>query len=171
MRIKKATTRLFALFLALLVLALPASADILFTRQASYSDPVSLGIISGSSAPFSPLQSNMGGNTGNRVLPFLDAKGNLRIALTFYTGTSSVAADTIDIYNPGAKVNWAKPANWNTPLKEFTCSTKNVRALATIGSYLYTTGYDKAVISRVVMTDDAYVENKVWTCLLYTSRA
>ncbi|WP_418446266.1 Synerg-CTERM sorting domain-containing protein [Cloacibacillus evryensis] len=163
MRIKKATTRLFALFLALLVLALPASADILFTRQASYSDPVSLGIISGSSAPFSPLQSNMGGNTGNRVLPFLDAKGNLRIALTFYTGTSSVAADTIDIYNPGAKVNWAKPANWNTPLKEFTCSTKNVRALATIGSYLYTTGYDKAVISRVVMTDDAYVENKVWT--------
>ena len=158
MRIKKATTRLFALFLALLVLALPASADILFTRQASYSDPVSLGIISGSSAPFSPLQSNLSGNAGNGIFPFLDANGDLRIALSFYA-----ANDTIAIYDPGAKVNWTKPANWNKPLKEFKCSVTNVRAMARTGAYLYVTGYDTRVISRVVMTNDVYAEDKTWT--------
>ncbi|MGN0882121.1 Synerg-CTERM sorting domain-containing protein [Cloacibacillus porcorum] len=151
------------LTLLLLFAASPARADLLFTRQASYSDPVSLGIIMGSESPFSPLQSNMGGNTGNRVLPFLDANGKLRIALTFYASTGNNATDTIDIYDPGGKANWKIPSNWNTPVKEFTSSTKNVRALATIGNYLYTTGYDKAIVSRVVMTNNAYVENKVWT--------
>ena len=36
MRIKKAATQLFALFFALLVFALPARADLLFTRQTTY---------------------------------------------------------------------------------------------------------------------------------------
>lgn len=158
MRIKKATTRLFALFLALLVFALPASADILFTRQSSYRDPVSLGIISGAYSPYSPLQSNMGGNAGNGIFPFLDANGDLRIALSFYA-----AQDTIAIYDPGAEINWTKPANWNVPVKEFTCSVSNVRAMARIGAYLYVTCYDKPIISRVVMTNDAYAEDKTWT--------
>ncbi|WP_278549641.1 hypothetical protein [Cloacibacillus evryensis] len=163
MRIKKTATQLFALFFALLVFALPARADLLFTRQTTYSDPVSLGIISGSSAPFSPLQSNMGGNQGNGIRPFLDANGKLRVALTFYTGVGTSTADTVNVFDPGAKASWAVPSNWNTPLKQFTCSVKNIRAISTIGSYLYATGYDRAVISRVVMTNDSYVENKVWT--------
>ena len=117
MRIKKAATQLFALFFALLVFALPARADLLFTRQTTYSDPVSLGIISGSSAPFSPLQSNMGGNQGNGIRPFLDANGKLRVALTFYTGVGTSTADTVNVFDPGAKASWAVPSNWNTPLK------------------------------------------------------
>ena len=87
--IRKITT---LLTLLLLFAAAPARADLLFTRQSSYSDPVSLGIIMGSESPFSPLQSNMGGNTGNRVLPFLDANGKLRIALTFYASTGNHAS-------------------------------------------------------------------------------
>lgn len=163
MRIKKATTRLFALFLALLILALPASADMLFTRQSSWSDPVALGIVVGDGAPYSPLQSNMGGNSGNGIFPFLDAKGNLRIALSFYTGTGSVAGDTLDIYDPGARGNWARPANWDTPVKESLPSVKNIRAVSTIGSYMYVTGYDTQTISRITTTGDSYVESKVWT--------
>lgn len=155
--------KLLSALLVLLLTAASASADLLFTRQASYSDPVSLGIITGSNAPFSPLQSNMGGNAGNGIRPFLDAEGRLRVALTFYTGVGSNTTDTVDIYDPGARSGWSKPSNWDRPIKEFTCSTKNIRAMATIGNYLYATGYDKAVISRIVMTDDAYAEDKVWT--------
>lgn len=162
MKLRQKLTFILALIAAAVLVSAPAQADILFTRQTTYSDPVSLGIIVGDGEPFSPLQSNMGGNTGNRIFPFRDAEGNLRIALTFYTGVGQSANDTIDIFNPGARANWGVPANWNTPIKQFTCSTKNVRALATIGSYMYTTGYDKAVVSRVVMTGDSYVENKVW---------
>ncbi len=152
--------------LALLLLvftAAAARADMLFTRQTTYSDPVSLGIISGSEAPFSPLQSNMGGNQGNGIRPFLDASGKLRVALTFYTGVGTSTADTVNVFDPGGKASWAVPSNWNTPLKQFTCSVKNIRAMSTIGNYLYATGYDRAVISRIVMTNDAYVENKTWT--------
>ena len=154
---------LLSALLVILLAATGAYADLLFTRQASYSDPVSLGIITGSEAPFSPLQSNMGGNSGNGIRPFLDADGRLRVALTFYTGVGSNTSDTVDIYDPGPRSGWAKPANWDKPIKEFTCSTKNIRAMATIGNYLYATGYDKAVISRIVMTNDAYAEDKVWT--------
>lgn len=154
-----------SVFLAALLMfaaAVPASADVLFTRQATYSDPVALGIIAGDGAPFSPLQSNLGGNQGNRIFPFLDADGNLRIALTFYGGVGQGSADTIRIFDPGARSNWAMPSNWNTPLASVSSSTQNVRALATIGSYMYTTGYDKAIISRVVMVNNAYTESKVW---------
>ena len=162
----KLTRKITALLTLLLLLALaaqPARADMLFTRQTTYSDPVSLGIIVGDKAPFSPLQSNMGGNQGNGIRPFLDAKGKLRVALTFYTGVGSGTPDTVNVFDPGARANWATPSNWNTPVKQFTCSVKNIRAMSTIGNYIYAAGYDRPLISRVVMTNDAYVENKVWT--------
>ena len=153
---------LLSALLVILLAAAGASADLLFTRQTTYSDPVLLGIITGSQAPFSPLQSNMGGNQGNGIRPFLDAEGRLRVALTFYTGVGGSTPDVVDVFDPGPRSAWTVPSNWNRPLKQFTCSVKNIRAMATIGNYLYATGYDKAVISRVVMTNDAYAENKVW---------
>ena len=99
----KLTRKITALLTLLLLLALaaqPARADMLFTRQTTYSDPVSLGIIVGDKAPFSPLQSNMGGNQGNGIRPFLDAKGKLRVALTFYTGVGSGTPDTVNVFDP-----------------------------------------------------------------------
>ena len=155
--------KLLSALLVLLLAATGASADLLFTRQTTYSDPVSLGIISGSDAPFSPLQSNMGGNQGNGIRPFLDAEGKLRIALTFYTGVGGSTTDVVDVFDPGPRSGWTKPSNWDRPLKQFTCSVKNIRAMATIGNCLYAAGYDRAVVSRIVMTNDAYAENKVWT--------
>ncbi|MDO5115394.1 MAG: hypothetical protein Q4D58_04795 [Synergistaceae bacterium] len=163
MTVKKRKLIPLLALLLLIIQAAAARADLLFTRQTTYSDPVSLGIIVGDGAPFSPLQSNMGGNQGNGIRPFLDANGKLRVALTFYTGVGAAAADTVNIFDPGGRASWGVPSNWNTPLKQFTCSVKNIRAMSTIGSYLYATGYDRCVISRIVMTNDSYVENKVWT--------
>ena len=70
-----------------------------------------------------------------------------RVAVAQNTET---APDTVWIYNPYG-------SGFTKPLKEITPSDHpiwNVRALAAQGKYLYTIGYEHAMVARYDMTGD-----------------
>ena len=152
---------ILALILALAFPVIPAGAELIFTRQDNSYANTALGIVLGDGAPIHPLVSNMGGNQGQGIYPFVNADGNFRVAITLYTLNGT---DVINIHNPGPKENWKVPQTWNRP-QEAGTSLHNTRILVTSGGYLYGTAYDIPTINRVSTRGDRYTEDKTY---LYT---
>ena len=73
---------ILALILALAFPVAPAGAELIFTRQDNSYANTALGIVLGDGAPIHPLVSNMGGNQGQGIYPFVNADGNFRVAIT-----------------------------------------------------------------------------------------
>ncbi len=94
----KKMLRILAAALCLAAFSIPANADLLFTRQDNGYSNTALGIFHGTSAPVSPLISNMGGNAGQGLYSFKNADGAFRVAVSLYTGNGT---DVISIYDPG----------------------------------------------------------------------
>ena len=152
---------ILALIVALAFPVAPAGAELIFTRQDNSYANTALGIVLGDGAPIHPLVSNMGGNQGQGIYPFVNADGNFRVAITLYTLNGT---DVINIHNPGPKENWKVPQTWNRP-QEAGTSLHNTRILVTSGGYLYGTAYDIPTINRVSTRGDRYTEDKTY---LYT---
>lgn len=148
-----------ALSLALLCAALPASADLLFTRQDNSYANTALGIIQGAGAPVSPLVSNMGGNAGQGIYQFKNAGGDYRIAVTLY---SNNATDVISIYAPGKQSTWANQSSWGKPLREAATTLQNTRGVALLNGYLYAAAYDVPAVNRISTAGDVYTQDKAY---------
>ena len=161
MKTTKRRTFYFILLLALLAALAPgaAQAELLFTRQDNSYANTALGIVLGNGAPIHPLVSNMGGNQGQGIYPFINADGNFRVAITLYTLKGT---DVINIHDPGPKEKWAESQTWNRP-QEAGTSLRNTRALVSLGGYLYGTAYDVPTINRVITKGDRYTEDKTYT--------
>ena len=84
---------ILALILALAFPVAPAGAELIFTRQDNSYANTALGIVLGDGAPIHPLVSNMGGNQGQGIYPFVNADGNFRVAITLYTHPLSTATN------------------------------------------------------------------------------
>ncbi|MGN0881357.1 Synerg-CTERM sorting domain-containing protein [Cloacibacillus porcorum] len=138
----------------------PASADLLYTRQDQSYSNTALGIIQGANDPVSPLVSNIGGNMGQGLYPFLNNNGKFRVAVSLYTIN---AKDVINIYNPGTQATWGNKGSWTWPLKEVTTTLSNIRGMTSTGDYLYGVAYDVPVVNRVTTANDSFAEDKVYT--------
>ncbi|MDO5114530.1 MAG: Synerg-CTERM sorting domain-containing protein [Synergistaceae bacterium] len=153
---RKISTVITALLLCA-VLAISASADVLYTAQATYSDPAVIGTIRGTNAP-ARVAVTTTGSAGQRIANFTNAAGASRVALALCGDAYGNAADTIWIYDPAATA-------WTRPLAE----TKNdhltnMRAMASLGGYLYGITYGGNV-SRFDTADDKYTaDNTVYNC-------
>ena len=153
----RASKRLSAIILALLLcvaLAASAWADVIYTAQGNgyYTDRFGL-VLNGTLT--SNVVTNMRGSTGAQVASFRTAAGGARVAVAQNTET---APDTVWIYNPYG-------SGFTKPLKEITPSDHpiwNVRALAAQGKYLYTIGYEHAMVARYDMTGDKYTHDKTY---------
>lgn len=143
--------------LALLAVAaaLPASADLLYTRQENYSN-TALGLISGTGSPVSPLISNMGGDSGQSITGFSNSDSGYRIGITLYS--SSTEGDTVEIYAPGAESGWSAASAWSKPAAEFTSSLINTRGMTAIDGYLYGVAYNNALVNKMSTAGDKYSE-------------
>ena len=157
--VRKRVYSVISVFLALLLfLSAPAGAELLFTRQDNSYANTALGIVLGDGNPIHPLVSNMGGNQGQGIYPFVNADGNFRVAITLYTLNGT---DVINIHDPGPKENWSVPQTWNRPLEAGT-SLHNTRVLVTSGGSLYGTAYDIPTVNRVATRGDWYQEDKTY---------
>lgn len=157
---KKIYSALILAFLIMSGYASAAQADLLFTRQDQSYSNTALGIIQGANDPTSPLVSNIGGNAGQGIYPFLNNNGKFRVAVSLYTLNTK---DVINIYNPGTQANWGNKGSWTWPLKEVTTSLSNIRSMTSTGDYLYGTAYDVPLVNRVTTANDSFTEDKVYT--------
>lgn len=152
---RKKTLSLLLIIALSLFTVLPASADVLFTRQTNYSS-TALGVINGGSEPASPLISNMGGDAGQGIFGYTNAEGNYRVAISLYG--YGAAADTINVYSPGAETDWSKPDVWAKPTAEITTSLFNTRAMRAMEGYLYGISYGNPIVSKISTSSDDYRE-------------
>ncbi|MEG1912432.1 MAG: hypothetical protein RRY12_03785 [Cloacibacillus sp.] len=155
-RFTRATFLIIAVAAASLT-AIPARADLIFTRQDNSYANTALGIIQGASAPVSPLISNMGGNAGQGIYPFVNADGKFRTAVTLYTSNGT---DVINIYNPGEQSAWATQSAWKAPLYEAVTTLHNTRTMVAMGGSLYATAYDIPIVSKISTGGDVYKQSK-----------
>lgn len=155
--LKKLSRLFFCAAVCALALALPAHADLLFTRQDNGYSNTALGIFHGSDAPVSPLVSNMGGNSGQGIYQFRNADGNYRIAITLYSGNGT---DVISIYDPGEQTSWVNQSAWKSPIREATTTLHNTRVIAELDGNLYATAYDIPIVSRITTAGDVYKQDK-----------
>lgn len=159
-KVRKRVYSVVSVFLALLLgLSVPAGAELLFARLDGNYANATLGIVLGDGNPVHPLVSNMGGNQGQGIYPFLNAEGKFRVAVTLYTQGK---ADVVNIHAPGPKEGWAAPETWNRPA-ESVGSLRNIRSLVAMGGALFGTGYDVSQVSRLApASGDRYVEDKTY---------
>lgn len=152
----KKMLRILAAALCLAAFSIPANADLLFTRQDNGYSNTALGIFHGTSAPVSPLISNMGGNAGQGLYSFKNADGAFRVAVSLYTGNGT---DVISIYDPGEQQNWTQTSAWSAPIREATTTLHNTRALVELDGNLYATAYDIPIVSRITTAGDVYKQD------------
>lgn len=149
MKLQRKIITLLTIITIIIITALPASADLIFTKQISYSN-TSLGIISGDGKCTSPLISNLGGDYGQKIYPFFDAEGRKRLALSLYNGGTY---DTINIYNMDDENEWSNSSNYIPPVVECSGYVGNIHDYTSQNGYIYVIGYDDANIRRIKTTD------------------
>ncbi|NLL37522.1 MAG: SYNERG-CTERM sorting domain-containing protein [Fretibacterium sp.] len=164
-KLKRRSFALMTLLFALLFLAVPQMSDahLLFTTQENYAN-TALGIIIGDKVT-TPLRSNMGGNNGQTITPFINGDGQLRIAITLYTWGQG---DILNLYAPGDPSLWTQPENWEPPLDESEISLQNTRDLTIVGKFLYGIDYDEAKVTCMEVKKAAGKETYEDTGLSYT---
>ena len=119
------------LFVLVVAFGSPASANLLYTAQTYYSN-TKLGKVVGDIATLLTPNS-IGGNWGQGIFPFKDARKRDRVAVALYQG----GADTIKILDP-ADLSWTSPVQAVSPQDH---SLSNIRKMVSMGNYLYGISY------------------------------
>ena len=143
------------LFALVMAFGAPASANLLYTAQTSYTN-TKLGKVVGNTATvLSPVS---GGDLGQGIFHFKDARKRDRVAVALYEG----GADTIKILDPAA-LSWISPVQAISPRDH---SLSNIRKMVSLGHYLYGISYgnnplgsqplDVARVRRFNMSNNAY---------------
>jgi len=142
-----------AMVLCMLIIAVPAMADMLYTAGSSMWMTDRLGLISGTNAPTKDINTAVSASGGSGVFPFYnESKSATRVAIA---QNSYGASDTLWVFDPST-------GSWSKPVAELS-TVANVHDMTYSEKYLYAAGYDKGIIGSFAISGDTYTTGKSYT--------